>query len=344
MALDPTDDGLKLEFKTIQTRDLAAGRIRFKNPYEALAGVFQDLIARGLCEVSGEVEIPSWLTPTPDSSDLPLLTAEHNLRFIDEGGCDEVAESVRAFLEAGSANGIPAMVAVDHSTTGGALRALAKEHGSSDMAVLVIDSHFDGLELAERMELFRYGNAPEFDDPREVAVHESYNCATWLKHMLDDGVVRPDKLIVFGISDYPAAAMRKDPRLSRYVGAYRAFEEAGVTFVTKEEIRQKGVRGALAPLLNGMASDRLYVSLDADIGSLDAVHAARFMNVVGLNSEELYEIAHVIDEELEEKELIGIDVCGIETFLLGREFPNGSTDRTLERVGDFVRILMGSGG
>ena len=267
----------------------------------------QDLIARGLCEVSGEVEIPSWLTPTPNSSDLPRLTEENNLRFIDEGGCDEVAESVKAFLEAGSANGIPAMVAVDHSTTGGALRALAKEHGSSDMAVLVVDSHFDGLQLADRIELFRYGNGTSFDDPEgppadpcaahwmeEGAVQESYNCATWLKHMLDDGVVRPDKLIVFGISDYPTAAMRQDPRLSRYVGAYRAFEEAGVTFVTKEEIRQKGVRGTLVPLLNAMAADRLYVSLDADIGSLDAVHAARFMNVVGLNSEELYEIARVL--------------------------------------------------
>ena len=177
--------------------------------------------------------------------------------------------------------------------------------------------------------------------PKRYPIQESYNCATWLKHMLDEGVVRPDRLIVFGISDYPTAAMRQDPRLSRYVGAYRAFEEAGVTFVTKEEIRQKGVRGTLVPLLDAMAADRLYVSLDADIGSLDAVHAARFMNVVGLNSEELYEIARVIGEALEEKELIGIDVCGIETFLLGREFPNGSTDRTLERLSDFVRILFG---
>jgi len=53
------------------------------------------------------------------------------------------------------------------------------------------------------------------------------------------------------------------------------------------------------------------------------------------------EIARVIDEALEEKELIGLDVCGIETFLLGREFPNGSTDRTPERLSDFVRILLG---
>ncbi len=354
VALDPTDDELKLEFKTIQARDLAAGCIRFKNPYEALTGVLQDLIARGLCEVSGEVEIPSWLTPTPNPSDLPFLTAENNLRFIDEGGCQEFAERVRAFLETGPARGIPAMVAVDHSMTGGALRAFAKEYGPSDMAVLVIDSHFDGLELAERIELFRYGNGTSFDDPdsppadpsvapwmEEGAVQESYNCATWLKHVVDEKVVVPDRLILFGVSDYPAEAMRQDPRLSRYVGAYRTFEEAGVTFVTKEEIRQKGVRGTLEPLLNGMEADRLYVSLDADIGSLDAVHAARFMNVVGLNSEELYEIARVIDEALEEKELIGLDVCGIETFLLGREFPNGSTDRTPERLSDFVRILLG---
>ncbi len=354
VALDPTDDELKLEFKTILARDLAAGRIRYRNPYEALTGSLQDLIDKGVCNAFGEVKIPSWLTPAPTPSDLPLVTAENNLRFIDEGGCQEFAERVQAFLEAGSESGIPAMLAVDHSMTGGALRAFAKAYGSSDMAVLVIDSHFDGLELAERIELFRCGNGTSLDGPdsppadpshapwmEEGSVKDSYNCATWLKHMVDEKVVVPDRLILFGVSDYPAEAIRLDPRLSRYVGAYRAFEEAGVTFVTREEIRQKGVRGTLEPLLNAMAAGRVYVSLDADIGSLDAVHAARFMNVVGLGSEELYEIARVLEETLREKELIGLDVCGIETFLLGREFPNGSTDRTLERLSDFIRILLG---
>jgi arginase family enzyme len=354
VALDPTDDELKLEFKTILAREFAAGRTRFRNPYEALTGALQDKIDAGLCVTCGEVEIASWLTPTPKSSDVPLLTAENNLRFVDEGGCHEAAERVQAFLASGPARGIPAMVSVDHSVTGGALRAFAERYGSSNTAVLVMDSHFDGLGLAERIELFRYSRGKEPDgsgmDPLDAlgeggeenaALQNGYNCATWLKHMLDERVVEPDRLIVFGISDYPTAAMRKDPRLSRYSGAYRTFEEAGVIFVTKEEIRRKGVRGTLAPLLKGMAADRLYVSLDADIGSLDAVHAARFMNAVGLNSEEMYEIARVIDGALEEKELIGFDVCGIETFLLGRQFPNGSTDRTLERLSDFIRLLLG---
>ena len=354
VALDPTDDELKLEFKTILAREFAAGRIRFRNPYEALTGALQDKIGAGFCAVCGEVEIASWLTPTPNPSDLPLLTAENNLRFVDEGGCHEAAEGVKAFLASKPARGIPAMVAVDHSVTGGALRALAERYGSSNMAVLVMDSHFDGLGLGERIELFRYSQGEDPDgsgmDPLDLlceggedgeALQDGYNCATWLKHMLDEKVVEPDKLIVFGISDYPTAAMRKDPRLNRYAGAYRAFEEAGVSFVTKQEIRQKSVRGTLAPLLKGMAADRLYLSLDADVGSLDAVHAARFMNVVGLNSEELYEIARVIDGALEEKELIGLDVCGIETFLLGREFPNGSADRTLERLSDCICILLG---
>jgi len=354
VALDPTDDEMKLEFKTILARDLAAGRLRFRNPYEALTGALRDQIATGRCATCGEVEIPSWLTPAPNPSDLPLVTAQNNLRFVDEGGCREVAERVRAFLESGPTRGIPAMVGVDHSTTGGALRALAREYGSSNMAVLVMDSHFDGLGFAERIELFCYGQGEEPEgsrvDPLDllseggtegVDLRDAYNCATWLKHMLDEEVVAPDRLIVFGVSDYPTEAMRKDPRLVRYAGAYRAFEEAGVRFVTKEEIRQKGVPGSLEPLLNKMDADYLYVSLDADIGSLDAVHAARFMNVVGLNHEELYEIARVIDDALEEKELIGLDVCGIETFLLGRRFPNGSTDRTLEGLSDFIRLLLG---
>jgi arginase family enzyme len=342
VALDPTDDELKLEFKTILARDLAAGRIRFRNPYESLTDSLRDLIDQGVCEVSGEVEVPSWLTPAPAPSDLPLVTAENNLRFIDEGGCHEVAERVKAFLETGRTCSTPAMVGVDHSTTGGVLRALSERHGPSNITVLVVDSHFDGLQLAERMELFRHGNGSLSDGLEGgEAIQESYNCATWLKYVLDEQVVLPDRLIVFGVSDYPSDSMRQDPRLSRYVGAYRSFEEAGVTFVTKEEIRQKGVRGALGPLLNGMAADRLYVSLDADIGSLDAVHAARFMNVKGLNAEELYDLALVLGETLQKRQLIGMDLCGIETFLLGREFPNGVKDRTLERLSDFIRILLG---
>jgi arginase family enzyme len=192
------------------------------------------------------------------------------------------------------------------------------------------------------MELFRHGHGvPSDGEGENETIRESYNCATWLKHMLDEQVVLPDRLIVFGVSDHPSESMRQDPCLNRYVNAYRAFEEAGVTFVTREEIRQKGVGGLLVPLLDERAADGLYVSLDADIGSLDAVHAARFMNVVGLGCEEMYEIARVLEETFREKELIGLDVCGIETFLLGREFPNGSTDRTLERLSDFVRILLG---
>lgn len=354
VALDPTDDELKLEFKAILARDLAAGGLRFRNPYEALTNCLQDLIDQGPCEKSGEIEVPSWLTPTPGPSDLPLATAENNLRFLDEGGCDEVAERVRQFLEALPARDIPAMIAVDHSVTGGALRALAERHGSSNITVLVVDSHFDGLLFSERMDLFRYGGGEPLDGTdsgsgrpscvswqESTAIRESYNCATWLRHLLDERVVLPDRLIVFGVSDSPTEEMRQEPRLRRYVEPYLRFEEEGVRFVTKEEIREAGVRSMLEPLLKEMATDLLYVSLDADIGSLDSVHAARFMNVVGLASEEVYQIARVLQETLQSKELIGLDVSGIETFLLGREFPNGVKDRTLERLSDFVRILLG---
>lgn len=354
VALDPTDDELKLQFKSILSQGFLSGRARFRNPYEALTSCLQDLIDQGICEKSGEIGVASWLTPTPSPSDLPLATVQNNLRFLDGGGCHEYACRVGEFLKKRPAGSIPAMIAVDHSMTGGAIRALVEEHGSSSITMLVVDSHFDGLLFSERMDLFRYGQGEALDgtdrdsgSPSSVswrgstAIRESYNCATWLRHLLDDRVVKPERLIVFGVSDYPTEAMRKNPRLSRHVDAYLHFERTGVPFVTKEEIRRQGVRGTLEPLLNGMATDRLYLSLDVDIGSLDSVHAARFMNVVGLASEELYQLARVLEGTLQRKELIGFDVSGIETFLLGREFPNGVKDRTLERVSDFVRILLG---
>lgn len=354
VALDPTDDELKLEFKHILGRKLASGGLCFRNPYEALAGSLQDLIYRGLCEKSGEIEVPSWLTPAPDPSDLPLVTAENNLRFLDGGGCLDYAERVKAFIDERPVGGIPAMIAVDHSMTGGALRALAERHGPSNITVLVLDSHFDGLRLAERMGLFLCGQGkpqggsgrPAGDLPSAAwtesgAIREAYNCATWLRHVLDTGVVRAESLIVFGVSDYPTEAMRQDARLRGYVESYLGFERRGVAFVTREEIRDRGVRDALEPLLRDRSTDFLYVSLDADVGSLKAVHAARFMNAVGLSSEELHRLARVLEGALRERRLIGLDVSGIETFLLGREFPNGVKDRTRERLSDFVRVLLG---
>lgn len=50
VALDPTDDGLKLGFKAILGREFAAGRLLFRNPYEAFTGVLCDLIEQGVCE------------------------------------------------------------------------------------------------------------------------------------------------------------------------------------------------------------------------------------------------------------------------------------------------------
>ncbi len=353
VALDPTDDELKLSFKAILARDLAAGRSAFRNPFDALRAFLGDLIAADVCETAGEIDIPSWLTPSPTLSELSLVSAENHLRFIDEGGCLEVAGRVAAFVRDDLAGGMPAMIAVDHSATGGVLRALAGQEGSSDTTVLVVDSHFDGLQLSERMDLARYASEERRDgaDEDPVAleacgaelrtVPDSYNCATWLRYLVEERVVPPHRLIVFGVSDYPSEELRHDSGLRRYVDAYRRFEEAGVTFVTKEEIRRKGVRSALAPLLDGTVTDRLYLSLDADIGSLDAVHAARFMNVKGLSAEALTELACVLGETLEKKRLVGLDVCGIETFLLGRTFPDGVKDRTVERLSDFVRILLG---
>ena len=66
VALDPTDDELKLEFKTIQSREISQrAESASETPTKPSQGHLQDLIDKGVCEAFGEVEIPSWLTPTP---------------------------------------------------------------------------------------------------------------------------------------------------------------------------------------------------------------------------------------------------------------------------------------
>ena len=66
------------------------------------------------------------------------------------------------------------------------------------------------------------------------------------------------------------------------------------------------------------------------------------MNVIGLDRKQLYGTARALGEFAHDNiELVGFDVCEIETFLAGRHFKNGVTDQTFEVVSDVIRLLLG---
>ncbi len=353
MSLDPTDDELHLQYKNVLAFDRVSKKLKYDSPYVAITSYLQDLIDGNLCLASGEIDLPSWLTPAPRVRDLPVITSENNNEFIEGGGCYRYSEIVKRLVTEEIVFGVPAMVAVDHSMTLGMLKALAPKYGSENITALIIDSHFDGLIFSERMELAKYaqhlysdimGNFPIDDASHFVkdnpAGGEPLNCANWIRHILQEGVIRPSQIIVFGVSDYPTGEMRQNPNIRNYAGAFINYEKLGVKFVAKRNIEHGRLADMLSNLLKGSA-DHLYISLDADVGSLNAIYAARFMNVIGISREEMYELAWVLGKSLFKRKLVGIDVNGIETFLLGKKFPNGMTDHTLEILSDFIRLLLG---
>jgi len=352
IALDPTDDPLKIQFKHALTRNLLSGQANFANPYRALMHDLQDLLVGSDWEASGEIEVPSWLTPAPDPSELPLATPESNISFMETNGCQRHAEKVRNLVLQRMLGNIPAMIAVDHSMSFGTLSAITEICSPEDLTVLIVDSHFDAFDPSERLGLYRYAEntCPWMSSSASAHVtadsgigqRDDLNCGNFLKQLLDKRVISPGRLILFGVSDYPDSEIKQDSRAKEYVETYLHYEQQGVTFITKEEIDKTGIDNALARLLKKIDTHHLYVSLDVDVGSLRAINAARFMNVIGLDRNQLYKTASVLGRLIrDDVELVGFDICEIETFLAGRHFKNGVIDRTFETVNDVIRLLLG---
>ena len=355
IPLDPTDDPLKMEFKLLLAKDCASKKLRFKSPYSGVRSYLKDLFDAGDFKDKGEMKVPSWLTPVPSMEDLAFLTPLRNVTFIDSNGCYKYAERVKEFMKGSIGKGVPAMVAVDHSMTGGMLKALAERYSPENITVLILDSHFDAFSISERVELFRfaekkYPDLMSYSDSRffssgadiEKSIPKTYNCGTFLKYLLEEEIIPPERLIVLGVSDYPTEEMRRERGIRRYTEQYLQFEREGVTFVTKEEIERIGIERIMTSLLGEVKTDYIYISFDADIGALNAIYAARFLNCIGLNKRQIYEIADTLVKALQKDLiLIGLDICEIEIFLAGLRLTNGIIDDSLEVLSDFVRVLLG---
>ena len=359
VALDPDDTSRKLAIKHAYLNALLAGTVPypdFLDPYDALTYSLQDLFMSPCFIKTGRVLVDSWLTPKPKVEDVLLVNADNYAAFVDSGGCGAYEEIVKHFVMKKIFPERPIMFGVDHSSTGGVLKALSKEYGSENITMIILDSHFDASYTKMRMDLFEYakekgtpeilGISPLIEDVSilEQEVPESYNCGSFLRYLIDEAVILPENLKVIGVSDYPNEKMRKinDHRVKNYVELYESFEDKGVTFAPKETFKRIGVTRALKPILNEMEKTHVYISLDVDIGSLNGVYAARFMNVIGLSLEDIYEISRLIKQALKQQKLLllGFDIMEIDVHLAGAQLKDGTIDKTYEMADNFVRFLL----
>ena len=156
IALDPTDDPLKMKFKFSFAQNCAFEKSKFKSPYSGIRSYLKDLFEVGAIKEKGEIKVPGWLMPAPSVRDLGLVTPVNNVAFIDANGCLKYAERVKEFVNVSNGGNIPAMIAVDHSMTGGMLEALVPRYSSENITVLILDSHFDAFSFSERVEVLKY--------------------------------------------------------------------------------------------------------------------------------------------------------------------------------------------
>jgi arginase family enzyme len=342
-ALD-ADDGparvtQKAEYARLDGSAAADGAPR--NPYQVLVPYLVNG-ADAPYRAAGEVSTPSWLTPFPAAADLPRLRPEAFRTFVYEGGCTAYARSVEIFAKELASAGPIAMLGVDHSATGGVVTALSAIHGPENLALIVVDAHLDAVSDAARSGLLGFAREhpdPAYRlDPGEYAplasTHTSYNCGSFLRHLVESGVLSAQNLLVLGVADtpHPRLNLVLDPRVRRFLNEYEWLAAHGAAIIDSATLTASGRTAAVAAAaVARLPGRRAYLSWDLDVGSQRALVGVRYAELPGLDETNLRALAHGISEGLVAggHQLVGLDVMEFDFYAAGAELPGGK-DRTYD--------------
>ncbi len=328
-ALDFLDDperiGVKNAYLAALKRGLDSSALP-ADPYDAIAPLALELLD-GPARAAGKVKTPGRFTPRPPAKEAGKVTAEACREFMDSGGPAKAVAACADYF-ASLLPSIPVMIGVDHMLTAGPITALSRSRRTKDLAVVVIDSHFDAVPPAAR--------AP-------AGVDASFGggelCGDFLAALMESGRLSPDRLFVVGPSDHPGGMGEG----SRYARAYHYWIENGVRVYPKSRALEPGFEEFLADEIGQCGADSIYVSLDADAGSVECMNAVRFMDCVGLPEEKIMGIAASLNGLIRDGDaaLAGLDVCEVDVHLLDLVGPDGKPDRTAGVCARFIATLLG---
>ena len=302
--LDPDEREPKIEKKIDAI--LNPGLLKWSDPSEEL---------KKRCGVDFiEIPVESWLKPLPDKSDLPLMTVENFVVFIDSNGCLEYAEDVKnACL--GIDSRIPVFVGVDHSLSGGVVEAISEKN---DLVYVVLDAHFDCILPEIRCGLLQYDaeTNPEskysINNPFIYNRPNSYNADSYMYYLWDWNIVERENTVVAGVVDYPSENAWKieDDRVQKYLGFYISQEEKGVKIIRAERIRSNP-RKIIDSALKECSGDSIYLSIDLDVGANMCCSGVRFSEHNGVSCQTIIEVVkHIIKKY----KLVGVDLCEFDPY------------------------------
>lgn len=341
--LDPEEREPKLRLKIAKCREDYAG-IPFRDPYDGILSVLRENpLFKSFKEAKG-LEVEPWLLPAPDPKYLPLLTVENMVAFIDSDGCREYAGRLEALLKSEVLPALPVMLGVDHSLTGGCVKALTSQYDASSLSLIVLDSHFDAITPSLRCGLIQYDLETNPDspfDPSDPYIKgriDSYNADSFLYYLVEEEVLPVENILVLGVSDYPPphAFQIEDARVRSYLEHYKGLEESGVKVLSKERLRKDWDR--VSEILASLKAEYFYVSVDIDVGSRRALEGARFLDYEGLGRGEIYRLAELLKRKIAGR-LVGLDLMETDVFTAGAE-RNGRRDETYLVEAELLRILL----
>jgi arginase family enzyme len=358
-ALDPIDDPMKVLAKCSYINKLAQNLIEpemnFLDPYEGLLK-FSKVLNRDTFIKIGKFPIETWLTPKPKIEDYPLLDPSKYQEYINSGAIRTVSKSVENFVMEKVLPNIPLMIGVDHSLTGGVISALSKKYGKENILIVIFDAHFDAIPTSISLNLTKYMKehqqelhvlSPEIlesIDVNNIKLNDNYSCASFLDYLIQEEIILPQNLIIYGVQDYPSEELLlvEDSKVKDYVNYYLSFEKKGVKFlpaiINKDKLNEK-----FEKVLEQYSNPYLYISFDVDVGIFKEILAARFMNVIGIEKDLILNAAKIIKNFIVSKncELIGIDFLEIDTYIIGREFKkSGTKDHTVDVIDEFLKIIL----
>ncbi|MBA7632386.1 hypothetical protein ES703_39932 [subsurface metagenome] len=358
-ALDPIDDPMKVLAKCSYINRLAQNIVdperKFLDPYDGLLK-FSKVLSREEYIKIGKFPIESWLTPKPKIEDYPLLDPFKYQEFVNSGAVRALSKNLENFVMEKVLPDIPLMIGVDHSLTGGVLSALSKKYGAENILIVMFDAHFDAIPAQISLNLVKYMQEHQKEihvlspglldsmDVNNITLKDSYSCASFLDYLIQDGIILPENLIIYGCQDYPSEEYIsiEDSRVKQFVDCYRSFEEKGVKIIPGTKDKNNMIK-KLEKALENYSVPYIYISFDVDVGIFKEILAARFMNVIGIEKEIILNAARAIKEfmELKKCELVGLDFLEIDTYVLGRELKkSGRIDRTAEVIDEFLEIII----
>ncbi len=311
-SLDPDEREQSIRRKVAY---IQSGINRGFDPYDQILKL-KDILKKDNLKNEGKVDVETWLTPFPRSSDLPFMTLQNFIAFVDSGGCLDYSTNVYKYVKNKILPNIPLLIGVDHSLTGGVLKSISEEYGREDLLVIFVDSHYDGISMKRRLDLIEYeieksnNSVYSKKDPYLYDRPDSYNAESFIKFLVKDRIILPENTVCLGVSDYPSekTASIEDNRVKDYVNEFKNMESKGLEIITKNKIRSEPT--SLEKVLRRKDIENVYVSIDLDIGANATTMGVRFLDgYIGMKIKEIKIIMKKIADYISnDKNLIGFDL------------------------------------